>query len=67
MDVNNLSDMKFKVMDIRMLSELSMNYNNIKQEIGTINKIQSEVKNNISDIKNKPEGIKSRLNEQNIE
>nr|KAF6480750.1 hypothetical protein HJG59_010592 [Molossus molossus] len=63
MEANNLADIEFKVMVIKMLTEfsedfkkLSGNYNSIKQEIENINKNQAEIKNNISDIKNTLKG-----------
>ena len=35
----------------------------MKKEIGTINKVQEEMKNTISELQNTVEGIKSRLDE----
>ena len=75
---SQLSDIKFKVMVIRKLNELTENYQgnwqgnyneltanyiNMKKERETINKGQEEMKNTISEMKNKVEGIKSRLEE----
>ena len=36
MEASNLSDIEFKVMIIRMLKELSENYNSMKKDIETI-------------------------------
>lgn len=44
MEARNLSDIEFKLMVIRILKKLSENYNNMKKEIETINKNQSEIK-----------------------
>ena len=45
MQRSNLSDAKFKTLDIRMLNELSEDLNSIK-------KIQSEMKDTVIEIKN---------------
>ena len=55
MEASNLSDIEFKVMVKRML-------NNTKEDIETIKKNQSEIKNTIFEMKNILEGINSRLN-----
>ena len=76
-EASQLSDIEFKAMVIRKLTELTendqklqgnyneltANYINMKKEIETINKGQGEMKNTISELKNTVEGIKSRLNE----
>ena len=58
MEVTKLSDIKFKIMVINTLKELtdnykelSENYNSMKKEIETINKTQEEMNNKISEIK----------------
>ena len=56
MEASSLSDIKFRVMIIRML-------NSMKKDIETIKKGQSEIKNTISEINNTLEGINSRLDE----
>ena len=38
MEVSNLSDREFKVMIIKMLKELSANYNSTKKDIKSIKK-----------------------------
>ena len=63
MEASNLSDIEFKVEVIRMLKELSENYNSMKKDIETMKKNQSEMKNTTSYIKNSLEAIKSRLDE----
>ena len=55
-------DTEFKVMAMRMLKEHSENYISMRNDIQTINKNQLGM-NAISDMKNKPLGIKSRLDE----
>ena len=57
MEVTKLSDIEFKLMFIKMLSELtdnykelSENYISMKKEIETINKNQEEMNNKISEI-----------------
>ena len=74
-EATKLSDIKFKIMVIRMLKELSenfkelqgsikeltMNYNSMKKDIENINKTQEEMKNIISKMKNTVKGIKNRL------
>ena len=47
----------------RELRELSDNYISLKKDIVTMNENQMERKKAISEMKNKPEGIKSRLGE----
>ena len=44
-----------KRMVIRMLKELSRNYNSVKKEIETINKNKEEMENTMSEIKNTPQ------------
>ena len=56
MEKSNLSDAEFKILVIRMLKELSEDLNSIK-------KIQSETKNTLIKIKNKLQGINSRVDE----
>ena len=58
MEVSKLSDIKIKIMVIKMLKELtdnykelSENYNSMKKEIETINKNQEEMNDKISEIK----------------
>ena len=55
MEASKLSDTEFKTMRMRMRKELTDNltgdYNNMKQEIETINENQEEMKNTISEIK----------------
>ena len=67
MVTSNLTDTEFKTLIIRMLSDLSENFDkeieNIKIEIEDIKKNQSEIRNIITEIKNTVEGIKSRLDE----
>ena len=57
MEVTKLSDIKFKIMVMKMLKELtdnykelSENYISMKKEIETINKKQEEMNNKISEI-----------------
>ena len=45
MDISNLSDTKFKTLVIKMLRELNEDFNSIK-------KIQSEMKDAVTEIKN---------------
>ena len=54
MEISNLSDAEFKTLVIRMLKELSEDFNSIK-------KIQSEMKDTLIEIKNKLQGNISRV------
>ena len=56
MEISNLSDAEFKTLVIRMLKEVSEDLNSIK-------KIQSEMKDTLIEIKNNLQGMKSRVNE----
>ena len=56
MEISNLSDAEFKTLSVRMLKELSENFNSIK-------KIQSEMKNTLIEIKNNLQGNNSRVDE----
>ena len=56
MEISNLSDAEFKTLVIRMLKELSEDLNSIK-------KIQSEMKNTLIEIKNNLQGNNSRVDE----
>ena len=51
----------------RSYNELTANSFNIKKEIETKNKGKEEMKNTISELKNTVEGIKSRINEAEVE
>ena len=54
MAISNLSDAKFKTFVIKMLKELSEDFNRIKE-------IQSEMKDTLIEIKNNLQGNKSRV------
>ena len=56
MEVSNLSDVEFKIMVIKMLKELNEDLNSIK-------KIQSEMKDILIAIKNNSEESNSRVDE----
>ena len=56
MEISNLSDAEFKSLVTRMLKELSEDLNSIK-------KIQSEMKDILIEIKNNLQGINSRVDE----
>ena len=58
MEKSNLQDTEFKTLVIRMLSELSENFN---KDIGNLKKNQSEMKNTITEIKNTLEGTNIKL------
>ena len=49
----HLVDAEFKTLVVRMLKELSENFNSIKKDMETIKKNQSEMKNILTEIKNK--------------
>ena len=68
MKASNLSDIKFQVLVIRMLKELSETYRELsvthismKKDTETLNKNKLEMKNAISEMKNTVKGIKSKL------
>ena len=54
METSNLLDAEFKTLVIKMLKELSENLNNIKR-------IQSEMKDTVTEMKNNLQGINSRV------
>ena len=54
MEINNLSDAEFKTLFLRMFKELSEDLNSIK-------KIESEMKDAIIEIKNNLQGNNSRV------
>ena len=56
MEINNLSDAAFKTQVIRMLKELGEDLNSIK-------KIQSEMKDTLIEMKNNLQGNNSRVDE----
>ena len=56
MEVSNLSDAEFKTLVIRMLKELSWDHNSIQ-------KIQSEMKDILIEIKNNLQGINCKVDE----
>ena len=56
MEMSNLSDAEFKILVIRMLKELS-------EDLSSIKKIQSEMKDTLVEIKKNLQGNKSRVDE----
>ena len=56
MEISNLSDAEFKTLVIRMLKELS-------EDLSSMKKIQSEMKDTLIEIKNNLQGINSRVDE----
>ena len=56
MKISNLSDVEFKTLVIRMLKELS-------EDLNSIGRIQSEIKDTLIEIKNNLQGINSGVNE----
>ena len=56
MEMSNLSDAEFKTLVIRMLKELS-------EDLSSIKKTQSEMKDSLTEIKNKLQGNNSRVDE----
>ena len=56
MEVRNLSDIEFKTLVIRMLRKVS-------EDLISIKKIQSEMKDTLIEIKNNLQGNKSRMDE----
>ena len=54
MEISNLSDAEFKTLVIRMLKELS-------EDLSSIKKIQSEMKDTLVEIKKNLQGNKSRV------
>ena len=55
-EISNLIDAEFKTLSIRMLKELS-------EDLSSIKKIQSEVKDTLIEIKNNLQGNNSRVDE----
>ena len=56
MEINNLSDAEFKTLVISMLKQLS-------EDLSSIKRTQSEMKDTLSEIKNNLQGNNSRVNE----
>ena len=56
MEMSNLSDAEFKTLVIKMLKELS-------EDLSSIKKIQSEMKDTLIEIKNNLQGNNSRVDE----
>ena len=56
MEISNLSDAEFKTLVIRMLKELC-------EDLSSIKKIQSEMKDTLIEIKNNLQGTNSRMDE----
>ena len=56
MEISNLSDAEFKILVIKILKELSEDFNSIK-------KIQAEMKDTLIEIKNNLPGNNSRMDE----
>ena len=55
MEINNLSEAEFKTLVIRMLKEHS-------EDLSSMKKIQSEIKDSLIEIKNNLQGNNSRVN-----
>ena len=66
-EITNLPDKEYKVMDIRMLTELKRRIDehseNFNKELENIKKNQAELKNTIMENKNSLEGINSRVDD----
>ena len=56
MEISNLSDAEIKTLVIRMLKELS-------EDLSSIKKIQSEMKDTLNEMKNSLQGNNSRVDE----
>ena len=63
MEISNLSDAEFKTLVIRMLRELSENFNSIKKGMKVIEKNQSQVKDTLVKTKNILQRVNSRVDE----
>ena len=59
MEISNLSDTEFKTLVIRMLKELS-------EDLSSIKKIQSEMRDTLIVIKNNSQGNNSRMDDVRI-
>ena len=53
MEASKIPDTEFKTIVIKVLKELSENFNSIKKEMEIIKKNQSEIKDTLTDMKNK--------------
>ena len=67
METNKLPDTDFKTMVIKMLKEHSENFNNMEKDIETIKRNQSEMKDTLTEMKNKLQRINSRIDEARIQ
>ena len=65
MEISDLPDKELKIMLVNMLTKLikrmEEHYENLNNEMG--GKVQSELKNIITETRNTPEGINSRLDD----
>ena len=62
-ELNKMGQAEFKTLVIRILSELSENFNSIKKVMETIKNIQSEIKDTLTEMKNNLQGINSTVDE----
>ena len=53
MEASKIPDTEFKTIVIKVLKELSENFNSIKKDMEIIKKNQSEIKDTLTDMKNK--------------
>ena len=53
MEASKIPDTEFKTRVIKVLKELSENFNSIKKDMEIIKKNQSEIKDTLTDMKNK--------------
>ena len=63
METSNLLDAEFNTLVIRILKELSENFNSIKKDTETIKKNQTEMNNTLTEMKNTLQGINSGIDE----
>ena len=61
MEISSVSDAEFKTLVIRMLSELSEDLNSMKNSMETLIKIQSEMKDTATVVKDNLQGNNSRV------
>ena len=53
MEASKIPDTEFKTIVIKVLKELSENFNSMKKDMEIIKKNQSEIKDTLTDMKNK--------------
>ena len=63
MEASKLSDTEFKTTVIRILKELSENFEELRTSTATVGNKQSEMKDTLTEMENNLQGINTSINE----